>query len=279
MEEIELTEEEKIKKEKKSKYNKLYREKNKEKLKEYNKKYHKENIVSIKERQKSYNVNNKEKQRTLKKIYYKNNRERLLAEKKKYGESHKNEKRKYDKEYLLNLKMKAFEILGGCQCVICGDKDVKHMTIDHIDEKGHIDRKNGFTANKIHSAIANGKLTKEHLNNLRVLCYNHNCSRTRKYLELSYEEQSYPQRFATKLWKEAFNFFGPCPCKETELKFLTVSHINNDGAEKRRNGEGSSKKILINFHKQGWPESLKENYRLECYNCNCGRSNEPTPTV
>ena len=200
-------------------------------------------------------------------------REKQLEYWRKYGEIHKQRKREGNSRRDLNNKRIAFEILGGCQCVTCGDTDITHLTIDHIDNTGYIDKKKGLMTKSLHVAIIKGELTEEHLNNLRVMCFNHNCSRQREYLDLPRSEQTKDQKNASNHWKEAFKFFGPCSCGESELKFLTISHIHNDGAERRRNGEKTSARLIRQFRKIGWPESLKDDYCLECYNCNCSHGN------
>lgn len=67
---------------------------------------------------------------------------------------------------------------------------------------------------------------------------------------------------------------GACECcGENHPIFLTLDHINNNGAQHRkilsngysRSGNG---KVIQQLKSLGWP---KENYRLLCYNCNCGR--------
>jgi hypothetical protein len=95
----------------------------------------------------------------------------------------------------------------------------------------------------------------------------------KEYLNLPLMEQSKDQKFRTKLHKEAFSFFGPCKtCGNNNLIYLTISHIHNDGAERRRNGEErGGAKLLQKFRNLGWPESLKEDFCLECFNCNCSR--------
>ena len=62
---------------------------------------------------------------------------------------------------------------------------------------------------------------------------------------------------------------GKCECcGENEPQFLTIDHINNDGAEHRKK-IGSGINLYRNLKNQGWP---KEGLRLLCFNCNCGRS-------
>lgn len=63
---------------------------------------------------------------------------------------------------------------------------------------------------------------------------------------------------------------GKCTCcGEATLEFLTIDHINNDGAEDRRqNGKKSGGKLYRWLIKNGFP---KENYQVLCYNCNCAK--------
>jgi hypothetical protein len=169
--------------------------------------------------------------------------------------------------------IQAFRVLGGCKCAICGDTDLSHLTIDHIDSNGAEDRRNTkLYTNHLYKAIVDNKLSTEQIQNLRVLCWNHNSSRTRGYLDLPPEQQSKSQKRRSQLWKEALDFFGPCKtCKTDELKFLTVSHIHNNGAELRKQGQPCGADLLSRFRVSGWPESLKEDYCLECWNCNSSR--------
>ncbi len=57
-------------------------------------------------------------------------------------------------------------------------------------------------------------------------------------------------------------------CGETCLEFLTLDHINNDG-KYDKNGKGSNPYYKI-IKKP--IETLLLNYRVLCFNCNCGRS-------
>jgi len=61
------------------------------------------------------------------------------------------------------------------------------------------------------------------------------------------------------------HYGGICVCcGEVEMGFLTIHHINNDGAEHRREvGRAAVYQWLKN---NGFPEG----YEVRCYNCNCG---------
>lgn len=61
-----------------------------------------------------------------------------------------------------------------------------------------------------------------------------------------------------------------CPkCNETNIKFLTIDHINNNGAEERRKlgyrGNG------IAFYRWLKKHNYPEGYQVLCMNCNFGR--------
>lgn len=53
-------------------------------------------------------------------------------------------------------------------------------------------------------------------------------------------------------------------CGEDELTFLTIDHINNNGAEHRRN----IKKNLYDWLIQN---DYPEGFQILCFNCNCGK--------
>ena len=59
---------------------------------------------------------------------------------------------------------------------------------------------------------------------------------------------------------------GKCECcGEMEPTFLTIDHVNNDGAIHRKH---LGRKIYKYLEQEGYP---KDNFRLLCWNCNAGR--------
>lgn len=62
---------------------------------------------------------------------------------------------------------------------------------------------------------------------------------------------------------------GACACcGERNPFFLTVDHINNNGAEERRQFGNNMYKFYRFLISKEFP---KENYQLLCYNCNCSK--------
>lgn len=62
---------------------------------------------------------------------------------------------------------------------------------------------------------------------------------------------------------------GRCACcGEANVRFLTIDHINSDGAEHKRQTNGKSQKIARWLKANNYPEG----FQVLCYNCNCGRA-------
>lgn len=76
------------------------------------------------------------------------------------------------------------------------------------------------------------------------------------------------KRLYYKLKRVVFDHYGAlCDCcGETELRFLTIDHVKNDGAKQRKMmGQGHVFfRWIIN---NGFPDSI----RILCFNCNSGR--------
>ena len=71
-------------------------------------------------------------------------------------------------------------------------------------------------------------------------------------------------------WRQAvFDHYGwECACcGETEPIFLTIDHMNNDGAEHRRRDV-----VAISLYRWLVRNGFPEGFQTLCYNCNCGRA-------
>ena len=72
-------------------------------------------------------------------------------------------------------------------------------------------------------------------------------------------------------WEVVTALGGKCACcGESEPEFLTVDHINGDGAAHRKKVTGTTRASSIMVYKdikrQGFPRTV---YRVLCFNCNC----------
>lgn len=80
------------------------------------------------------------------------------------------------------------------------------------------------------------------------------------------------RRYNQRLRDECFaGYGGRCacpPCGETNPLFLTLDHVNRNGAEeKRKLGHTSNLQTYRHAIDLGFPDD----YQLLCFNCNCGR--------
>ena len=80
------------------------------------------------------------------------------------------------------------------------------------------------------------------------------------------------RRYFNKLKHEIFTHYSKgllkCNCcDESEYSFLTLDHINNDGAAHRKE-VGSGDHIWRDLRKNNYPEG----YQILCFNCNLGKA-------
>lgn len=78
--------------------------------------------------------------------------------------------------------------------------------------------------------------------------------------------------YARKMRDWTFEAYGGAVCVccgETEKHFLTIDHMNNDGAEHRKQilSERGSNILYVWLHKNGYPPG----FQVLCQNCNVGR--------
>jgi hypothetical protein len=66
------------------------------------------------------------------------------------------------------------------------------------------------------------------------------------------------------------SYGGHCSCcGETILEFLALDHINNDGADRRRKGEGGGSKLYARLRRAGYPQG---DFQVLCHNCNMAKA-------
>jgi len=91
---------------------------------------------------------------------------------------------------------------------------------------------------------------------------------TRSYRKARYQENKWKLAAPRiKLKREVMSAYGgKCQCcQEQELSFLSIDHINNDGAKHRKTVPGNQ------FYKWLKLNGFPSGYRVLCHNCNIGR--------
>lgn len=226
------------------------------------------------------------------KNYYYKNRESCTIYSREYCRTHKEERKikrqkhnkspdvkKNNNERLRNFReLKKTDIimkLGG-SCALCGESEIKYLTLDHINNDGYKERLNGKHLDphepyRLSTMLRDKKITLNKIKSkYQVLCWNCNAGiKRRKYMETP---NNHYQEYELMWWIVAYHFFGACRiCGDIDLRHLCISHIHNDGGNRRKNGEPHGADLFRYFEKLGWPETLKNDYCLECFNCNCSK--------
>lgn len=80
---------------------------------------------------------------------------------------------------------------------------------------------------------------------------------------------AYHRVYYRKLKEEVLAYYGhTCACcGETRYEFLTLDHINEDGAEQRRQAKTRGGVTYFRQVKQTWPDDLQ----VLCWNCNLAK--------
>lgn len=203
----------------------------------------------------------------------KDNNKRYIKNKSKYLNYYKNKRQE--------IKNNIFSYYGG-KCNLCNENDYDKLSLDHISGNGRSDRK---LILKTDSGSAYYKwVLKNKPNNLRLLCFNCNCAHNmtyykliiKEYINCKYCNSDYKIRkkvcakcrykikfnYRIDLKREIYDVYGgECKCGCNQYRFLTIDHINNDGASHRRK---------IGFDIYNWLKSnnYPKEYQLLCYNCN-----------
>lgn len=71
------------------------------------------------------------------------------------------------------------------------------------------------------------------------------------------------------LRSKVFDAYGnSCACcGESTLEFLTIDHVNNDGAAHRKAVSGSTEAVMRDIINSNYPKD----YQILCWNCNCSK--------
>jgi|SRR5690242_2029411 len=85
-----------------------------------------------------------------------------------------------------------------------------------------------------------------------------------------------------RIKKQVYDAYGnKCACcGEANLLFLTIDHVNNDGADHRRqispnargNDPNSTGGIGMQLYYEIIREGFPDRFQILCYNCNCGKA-------
>jgi hypothetical protein len=176
------------------------------------------------------------------------------------------------------LRQRALDLYGA-MCACCGETNINVLTFDHINGGGTQARKAlGNYSKYYEDIIANYPSSK-----FRILCWN--CNESYGHFGYCPHESvpdkvlDYQQKYRHRLKSGLIAAYGGrCElCGTTKFEFLTIDHVNGGGskhfAELRLNGGQNLYRVLRDL---GYP---KDEYRLLCYNCNCGGKDKSAANV
>lgn len=264
---------------------KQYRIENREEVNQKHRETSRKNYNSQKKKQ--YYELNKQKILLVKQEYRKRNSEKIRDRYKNWRELNHDELSKQKSSYRLSIINTTLELLGSI-CVLCGESNKEFLTIDHLNQDGNEDRKKFHNSIGWKKRILTGELNKE---NYRVLC--HNCNNS-IYIDhpIHHLKNNTESGIISKCIycnelknKSLFNRNGCLDCKrkknklikincfqllgnkcaccgESELNKLTVDHIDNDGANRRKDDKSG-----VDFYRKILNGKIM-NVQLLCWNCN-----------
>ncbi len=103
--------------------------------------------------------------------YVAKNLEKVQAYQKKWFQDHVEEKREWERRRLRELRVEVIRHYGG-KCAFCGDANINHLSIDHMNNDGAKHRKEkGFNnSRKIYTWLRKNNYP----DGFQVLCHTHN---------------------------------------------------------------------------------------------------------
>lgn len=174
-----------------------------------------------------------------------------------------------------DLKADAIAHYGGvCEC--CQESNLAFLNIDHIAGNGAAHRLEiGGGSTATYKWLRDSSYPV----GFRVLCFNCNNGFRLNHGVCPHAHETTTSGWPTwklKNWRLKQStiavYGGLCECCGIDrLQFLTIDHINGDGAKHRTELFGSRHEGGRRFYQwlksQGYPDG----YRVLCWNCNCGR--------
>lgn len=192
-------------------------------------------------------------------------RVRKLA-KEAYHAKHEQYKKKH-RRWTRKRKLKIFEAYGGPKCALCPETRIGCLHLDHVSGDGAEHRKAIGGANATYAWIIKNNFPA----GFRVLCANCNHRQWLLKLRSSLSDSAgarHQRQLRERCKLELMRLLGAActTCSLDDVDVLTVHHINNDGAEHRKQVSGSygGHKFYRAVLKSGDLTGLE----CRCFSCN-----------
>ena len=231
----------------------------------------------INSEQRKHYKDNREEILAVNREWRKNNPDKTKAQSKKYYAKNKDKLSKTNSEAHRRRKMMCIEHYSGgtnaCEC--CGESHTEFLAIDHIEGGGREHKRRERITGMHEYLVGHG-----FPDGYRILC--HNCNMavghggTCPHKGVSDEHISFSMASTRKRRRRILEHYSEgearCSCcGETEYKFLSLDHINDDGHVFQ--GTASHAKNLYYWvERHGYPPILQ----VLCHNCNACKKNYGT---
>jgi len=155
------------------------------------------------------------------------------------------------------------------RCRNCGEDDIDILTIDHVNDNGAEHRREIGLAGRGGYPFYQWLKNNSYPDGFQVLCYN--CNFRKRNKQLKPENPTHIQEvraaYARRIKLECLDAYGghECPCGETDIEVLTLDHVNDDGAEHRRNTGTRGQNFYHMLRKNGFPNDPP--LQVLCLNC------------
>jgi hypothetical protein len=220
------------------------------------------------------------------KAYREANKEKCKAKAHRYYLEHAEEIRKKTGQYAKDNreshnvrctkaknKLKAEVLRRYCgdelKCKECPEKDLGVLTIDHINGDGAEHRREIGLGRKCGYNFYRWLKNNGYPDGFQVLCFN--CNFRKRAVELKPENPTHLQlvraKYARSIKVECLEVYGgcECPCGEVDLDVLTLDHVNDDGAEHRRETGTRGNNFYHMLRKNEFPK--EPSLQVLCLNC------------
>lgn len=166
-------------------YARMYRKAHREKIRARSKVYYAAHKEYFKTKKKAWGEANKGKRVAYDKAYYKANQKEKITHSRAYREANKEKINANRRACTIERRIEMVLAYGG-KCRGCGIDDPIILDIDHINNNGRCDRRNGFRGYRLYNKLRKEGWPKE---NHQLLCKNCNYRKEMERLAAKYLEK------------------------------------------------------------------------------------------
>lgn len=226
---------------------------------------------------KQYRERHKDKIKSTKHEYYLEHRDETIQRVCQYAKDNRLQHNARGTKAKNKLKLEVFSVYscGDFKCKHCDETETGVLTVDHVNGDGAEHRREiGLTAS-CGSNFYRWLKRNNYPEGFQILCYN--CQYRKRMLEMRSDEQTHLKEvraaYAKSIKVECLESYGGCKCQcgEDDVTVLTLDHVNDDGAEHRRETNTRGFGFYMMLRKNGFPSDPP--LQVLCMNCNIRKRN------